>query len=147
MLSLNRKKILGFEAVAFERSLTLESTLEENLHVQGMRSRLVRLPDILVDNACKYAEEGGLVEVTLKRQDNNAVLRVFNAGPEIPEADLGHLFDRFYRADQSRSDDIPGYGLGLSIAQSIVYESNGTITAENIPGKGVTFTVTLPLVL
>lgn len=139
--------VLGFEAVAFERGLQFESALEENLQVRGMRSRLVRLPDILVDNACKYAEEGGLVEVTLKRQGNTAVLRVFNEGPEISEADLSHLFDRFYRADQSRSDDIPGYGLGLSIAQSIVAESGGTITAENISNKGVALTVTLPLAL
>lgn len=136
--------LFGFEAIAFERKLTVESSVQPDILIKGIHSRLSRLPDILMDNACKYAELGGIIKVNLKAVGDKAVLRVFNSGPEISKEDMTHLFDRFYRADESRCDDIPGYGLGLSIARSIVEESGGHITVENADNEGVTFVVTLP---
>lgn len=138
--------LVSFEAIAFERNISIEQSLTPDIKVKAMRSQLVRLPDILLDNACKYANEGGTVRVTLEQKGDKALLRVFNTGSTISPEDMQHLFDRFYRADEARSDDIPGYGLGLSIAQSIAQEAKGTLTAENNDGKGVTFTVILPRV-
>lgn len=138
------KSFMSFEAIAFERNLSLEGKVGQDIIVSGIPSRLSRLPDILIDNACKYAPQGTTVTVELEKQGANAVLRAFNAGEPIAPGDLDRLFDRFYRADVSRSSDIPGYGLGLSIARSVVEEVRGTITVENVAGKGVAFTVTLP---
>lgn len=140
--------IVSFEAIAFERNLTIEDSITEDLRVKAVPSRLTRLPDILIDNACKYAEAGGVIKVNLSEQGGQAVLHVFNTGPEIAASDKEHLFDRFYRADESRCDDIPGYGLGLSIAHSIVEESGGAIDVQNVSEEGgVAFTVTLPRAL
>lgn len=140
--------LFSFEAIAFERNLTIEDSIEPALTVKAVPSRLVRLPDILMDNACKYARADSIVKVTLRAQGDKVMLRIFNTGPAIDSQDMNHLFDRFYRADESRSDDIPGYGLGLSIAKSIVEESEGTIEVENAVdeavGTGVAFVVSLP---
>lgn len=137
--------IVSFEAIAFERNIRIEEDIEPDLYVKGIPSRLVRLPDILLDNACKYTESKGIIKVSLKTENARVILSVFNSGSEISENDMTHLFDRFYRADESRSDEIPGYGLGLSIAQNVTGESQGTIEVVNVAGEGVTFTVSLPL--
>lgn len=143
--------LVSFEAIAYERKLTIEEDIDGDIFIEGAHSRLSRLPDILVDNACKYAEAEGRIEVSLKSSGSKVVLRVFNTGPTIAKTDMAHLFDRFYRADESRCDDIPGYGLGLSIAQNIAGESKGVIEVSNISpedkegslgAQGVAFTVT-----
>lgn len=136
--------LVSFEAIAFERQLTIEESIEPGIMVKGTASRLSRLPDILMDNARKYTEPGDTVKVSLSHVDDKAILRVFNSGSAIAKEDLDRVFDRFYRADESRCGDIPGYGLGLSIAQSIATESKGRITVENVDGEGVVFTVALP---
>ncbi|MGI6104946.1 MAG: sensor histidine kinase [Raoultibacter sp.] len=135
--------LVSIDAIAFERGLPVEEDIESGIYVEGVQSQLVRLPDILLDNACKYAAPKGLIKVSLTAESDKVIFRVFNAGPEIPEHELNRLFDRFYRADESRSNEIPGYGLGLSIAHTIVEECGGTIEVENIAGEGVAFTVIL----
>ncbi len=152
-------EVLQFEAVAFERGISLESEAEEGLQVTGDEARLKRLAAILLDNACKYAEPQGedapFINVSLVREGSFAVLSVRNSGPAIPPEDLPRLFDRFYRVDKSRtkapaggSADVPskgGFGLGLAIAQDIVRAHNGTIAVTSTNPKGTTFTVKLPL--
>ena len=94
---------LTFEAVAFERSLTWEASVAEGVSVRGNASRLQRLVAVLLDNACKYTDEGGTAEVTLRTEGAEAVLSVRNSGDPIAKEDLPHLFDRFYRADKART--------------------------------------------
>ncbi len=137
--------VLQFESVAFERGLTLDSDIEKGCTVQGDETRLRRLVATLVDNACKYAEEGGSVTVSLCRAGTKCVLGVANTGAAIDPDDLPHLFDRFYRADKARVRSQGGFGLGLSIAKTIAEEHGGTIAVESTPTVGTVFTVALPM--
>ena len=79
------------------------------------------------------------------RSGKKAVIRVSDTGVGIPEEDLPHIFDRFYRVDKARSRETGGTGLGLSIVKQIVLSHGGTITPESTLGKGTTFTIQLPL--
>lgn len=128
--------------------LQLEVGHIEPVRVRGDEESLRRVALILLDNAIKYTPAGdegnkGRVTVSLERADGQAVLSVQDNGIGIDAADLPHLFERFYRADPARSRQ--GTGLGLPIAQTLVEELGGRITAESIPGKGSTFSVWLPL--
>ncbi len=137
------------------RRLSLEgSTLKleighiEPVRVRGDEESLRRVILILLDNALKYTPsngegEVGRVIVSLERTDGQAVLGVRDTGIGIDPADLPHIFERFYRADRARSRQ--GTGLGLPIAQTLVEQHGGHITAESTPGKGSTFSVRLPL--
>ena len=99
--------------------------------IDGDSSRLRQVLDILLDNAGKYSAAKGTVRVTLQRQSRgHCLLSVANDGREIPAADLGNLFKRFYRADQARSRT-GSFGLGLSIAESIVLRHKGKIWADS----------------
>lgn len=134
---------MSFEPVAFEAGHPLEYELAENLTVRGRADELRQVLAILLDNAVKYAPAGAPVRLTLLESGRDAALEVENPGDPIPPEQLAHLFDRFYRADASRSDH-EGFGLGLSIAQSIVTAHRGTIRCRS-DAQGTCFTVTLPL--
>ena len=154
---------LRFEPVAFEAGRQLSYDIDEGITVTGSRDQLQQVAGVLLDNAIKYApqgagvhmtltqaerkavltvESGGIVEVVLSREKNHAVLSVRNSGEEISPDALPHVFDRFYRADGSRTQG--GFGLGLSIAQAIVREHKGTIRCES-DARSTRFIVTLPL--
>lgn len=137
--------LLQFESVAFERGVELESSVEPGVEVRGDASRLHRLATTLIDNACKYADDGGRVDVTLRKSAQRAELTVHNTGPAIAGGDLPHVFDRFYRADKARTRDDGGYGLGLAIARAVAEEHGGTIAVTSDAEHGTTFAVTLPL--
>lgn len=136
---------LSFEPVAFERGVTLQSEIAPDLWMQGDEAQLGQLTAILLDNACKYSPAGGMVTVSLAREQSAARLRVHNTGIAISAQDLEHLFERFYRAEKSRAHKSGGYGLGLAIAQSIAQAHSGKIGAESREGQGTAFWVTLPL--
>ncbi|MGA3292229.1 MAG: ATP-binding protein [Candidatus Microgenomates bacterium] len=112
-----------------------------NLHksiVKGNEDSLIELTTILLENAFKYSPKKTVVEVRTKE---GGMLEVEDHGMGIPAEDLPHIFDRFYRSDKSRGTD--GYGLGLSIAKSIVDAHGGKISVKSKIGKGTTFTVML----
>ena len=110
--------LLPFEPVAFEQGVEMESEIADQLTVQGNADQLRRLVAILLDNAVKYAGNGGRVKLVLSRPERGGVcLTVHNTGPAIA-GHLPHLFERFYRADDSRARTSRGYGLGLAIAMS-----------------------------
>jgi two-component system sensor histidine kinase BaeS len=100
---------------------------------------------ILVDNALRYTPEGGRVSVEAHRNDGTAVVVVKDTGIGIDRAALKHVCERFYRADEARNRADGGAGLGLSIAEQLVSDHGGRISAESVPGRGSTFTVSLPL--
>jgi len=111
--------------------------------VCGDRDRLKQVLLNLVGNAVKYTPSGGEIVIGVGKTLNWARLTVQDNGPGIPAEDLPHIFERFYRAEKSRSRK--GFGLGLSIARWIVERHGGMIEVQSVPGKGTTFTVRLPL--
>ena len=139
--------LLPFEALAFERGLSLESDIASNIFVSGDASSLKQLFLILLDNACKYSGSQGVITVKLQRSGSAAVLTVHNTGDPIPSQALPYIFDRFYRADASRArgKSPSGYGLGLSIAKSIADAHGASISACSNAEQGTTFTLTIPL--
>ena len=102
---------------------------------------------ILIDNAIKYSPEKSTIVIESAVQDKTVELMVKDQGIGIREADKDHVFDRFYRADTSRSKlNVEGYGLGLSIAKRLIELQHGTVSVTSIVGKGSTFTIKLPKV-
>lgn len=120
--------------------------LVEPLTIKGNLSSLTELLVILLDNAIKYSSSDSQVKVSTRRQGAMVSLAVTDHGIGISPEALPHIFDRFYRADQSRSKaKASGYGLGLSIAKEIISAHHGDIKVHSIVGKGSTFVITLPL--
>lgn len=147
--------LLTFEPVAFEQGVMMEDQISEDISLTGDASQIRQLVAILLDNACKYAgsaddrEKPGdsekKVTVTLISENEKIKLTVHNTGKAIPEEDLPHLFERFYRTDKSRARTDGGYGLGLAIAQTIAKNHRGKITVVSAENLGTSFTVTLPV--
>ncbi len=99
----------------------------------------------LFDNAIKYSPEKTTVALTSANKKHSVTINIADQGVGIANAELSHIFDRFYRADKSRSQ-ADGHGLGLSIVKKIVLAHNGSIDVSSISQKGTTFSVTFPLV-
>ncbi len=143
---------LPFESVAFERGMALETETPDALEMLGSRQDLEQLTAILTDNAVKHAAPGGTVRVTLERalerhglrETPMLALRVANPGEDIPPEALAHVFDRFYRVDESRAHRDGSYGLGLAIARGLAEKAGGGISVSS--KNGITeFTLRLPL--
>ncbi len=134
--------LLPFEPVLFENELTLQSQIQPDIHINGSGQYLRQVVEILLDNAAKYATPG-IVQVRLQQIGRGqCLLTVSNPGPAIPKEALEKIFNRFYRGDQARSRT-GSFGLGLSIARSIVQEHHGRIWAES-NHTGNCFFVQLP---
>ena len=133
-----------FELLAQQRGLTMERTLQPEVYSSGDRRLLTQLCTILADNAVKYSAPAGTICVMLEQKGKKLVLRVSNPAGNLPQGSLAVLFYRFYRADASRSSETAGYGLGLSMAQSIVEAHGGRIEANRLGETTLEITVTLP---
>jgi len=118
---------------------------QDDLWTRGSASRLERMLRNLVDNAIKYTTEGGTITLSLFRDGDWACLEVADTGIGIAPEHLPHIFDRFYRVDESRTRGGGGSGLGLAIAKNIVEQHGGRISVVSQPGKGSRFTVWLKL--
>ena len=116
---------------------------EGALMVRGDTTRLEQILLNLLNNAAKYAPNGGRIDVRLHAEDGMAVLEVGDYGPGIALAALPHIFERFYRADGSSGQQ--GLGVGLFITRELVQAHGGEIAVDSTPGEGATFTVRLPL--
>jgi two-component system, OmpR family, manganese sensing sensor histidine kinase len=113
--------------------------------IVGDLESLKRMLNNLLQNAVRYTEPGGRVNVSVNKTDNDIEVIVEDSGIGIPRESLDHVFDRFYRADKSRTRETGGgSGLGLSIVQAIVEAHKGQISVKSIVGQGSKFTVTLP---
>lgn len=116
----------------------------EGVTVYGDRGLLKEALRVLVDNAVKYTPQGGAVTLAIRREGETARLSVTDQGEGISQKDLPHVFERFYRADQSRNRNTGGSGLGLSIVRWIAERHNGWAEAVSGPGLGTRFTIVLP---
>lgn len=131
---------LPFESVAFEKHITFDLDVAEDIMTTGQSDQIAQVAIILLDNAFKYTKD--TVRISLKKQGKHKVLEVYNNGAPINQEELPYIFQRFYRCDKSRTS-AEGYGLGLSIAKSIVDAHHGTIDAHSVDTRGVCFRVVL----
>ena len=137
--------LAAFQAPAKLQKKYLEGEIEPSLQMKGEEKAIERLFSILLDNAVKYSEEGGNIFLRLKKQKSKICLSVYNKTDQIGKEQLEHLFDRFYRTDQSRNSETGGYGLGLSIAAATVSAHRGKISAFTEDGRSLWITVTFPI--
>ena len=136
-------EILAFDCLAFEAGKTISSNIEPEIIITGNVLQLQQLVSVLIDNAITYSS-GKTIEIQLKRHAHSAVLTVSNEARDLPEQKLNHLFDRFYRIDESRSGNDLHYGLGLAIAKATVIQHRGSVTASFKEGK-LFISASLPL--
>jgi len=115
------------------------------LSVRVPRSSLELLLGNLMENAIKFSPPGGRVDLSARALNGEVHLDVSDEGPGIPAEQVPKIFDRFYRVDTSRSDEVPGFGLGLSICHAIAEAYGGGISVTSSPSGGSTFTIRLPL--
>lgn len=140
-----KSAVLMYEPIIYDEGKKFFYEIEDGLSVKGDMRELQQVTHILLDNARKYAAPGGFIHVGLQKAEHKRVLlRVSNEGTLIPKNELEHIFLRFYRQDQSRSEH-GSFGLGLSIAKSIVTMHKGRIWAESDEKSGNVFYVSLPL--
>ncbi len=133
-----------FQSLAKTHNKMLSGQIEPMLSMTGDEKAIQQLITILLDNAVKYSNSGGKIEVSLKKQKNTINLSVFNTVESISKENLTHLFDRFYRADKSRNSKTGGYGLGLSIASAVVSAHKGKITASTLDEKSLLIVASFP---
>lgn len=133
---------LPFESVAYEAGVSLETEVAAGIRVVGDGEQLRRMVMILLDNACKYAGRGGRAVLRLAAVSERAVLTVQNTGEPIPPERLEHVFERFYRADDSRTDT-GSFGLGLAIAHQIADNHAGSLSVSSAAETGTVFTFAL----
>ena len=135
--------ILPFEPLFYENDMELEADIDDNINVEGSKENLRQVVNILLDNALKYSDPADKITVKLKRQSSECIISVSGLGTPLSKEQRENIFKRFYRVDQARNDG-QSYGLGLSIADSIIKEHNGKIWAESENGYNI-FYVSLPM--
>ncbi len=134
-----------FQALAKTKEKQLDVSIEPMITMCGDENAIRQLITILLDNAIKYSAPHGQIHLTLTKQRNGIQLGVYNTVEHIARQALEHLFDRFYRADQSRNSETGGHGLGLSIALAIVTAHKGKIFASTKDKKSLQITAIFPL--
>lgn len=137
--------VLTFESVAFEKGINLSSNIPLDLYAVLDETRIKQVIMVLLDNALKYVNENGSIFVAAESNQRQIKFTVANTGTPIPKEKQEHLFERFYRVDDSRAREKGGYGLGLAIAQNIMAAHGGSIGLEYSNEKGTCFAITIPL--
>jgi len=130
--------------LAQQANVRLVLSLEEDCPVLILEDDLYQIVFNLMENGIKYNHSGGTLYVTLRHEDDNAMLIVRDTGVGIPADAVDHIFERFYRVDKARSRATGGSGLGLAIVRAIVQRNRGDIQVQSAPGEGTCFTVTFP---
>ncbi|MCL2045240.1 MAG: cell wall metabolism sensor histidine kinase WalK [Oscillospiraceae bacterium] len=135
---------VALEAQRHEQEINMNVENELPM-IKGDRSRIEQVFMNIVSNALKYTPDGGRIDIICGCATSNIWIKISDTGIGIPEADLGRVFDRFYRVDKARARESGGTGLGLSIAKEIISRHNGDISIESKQGEGTTVTITLPI--
>lgn len=138
--SLLKKTLDGFMQSIENKGVELKTEIKSDLMLNADPTQIEQLFSILLDNAVKYVDNGGRIYVSLYESDRHVKLEFFNTCAELPDAEPDKLFDRFYRDDKARTQKNGGYGIGLSVAHSIVEANRGTIDAE-FADNGVKFKI------
>lgn len=136
--------ILMFDAVIYENNIELETNISKNLFINGDKESLKKLFSIIMDNAIKHTNKNGNITISLFSDKNKVKMIIRNTGEGIEPEHLERIFERFYRVDSSRDRETGGYGLGLSIARSIVKQHKGKIYAKSKVGEFTSFIVEIP---
>lgn len=132
-------------SLAKQKQITIKKNVEE-INIKGIKDDLINLFVIILDNAIKYSSKKTSIKIYAKKTNNQIIIEIKDQGIGIEKKDLPFVFDRFFRADQSRSKEkVTGYGLGLSIAKKIVDTHEGEIKVESKQGKGTVVTVSIPV--
>ena len=146
VLEMVTSAVSSAQAAFPERSLTIENNASCVPTVDGDPSRLHQVLLNLIVNAFKHAGKDASVTVALRENLDRIIIEVIDDGCGMEEKDAEHIFERFYRADNSRNRASGGgSGLGLAIAKSLIEQHDGTITVKSAPGEGSTFTISLPM--
>lgn len=132
-----------FNIMAKNQHKTLNINIEKNLTFKGSEQSIRQLVSILLENAMKYSDINGKIDLTLKKQGRKILFSLYNTTESIEKGNLDILFERFYRSDISRNSSTGGYGIGLSIAKAIVTSHNGTIMASSSDGKSLLISIKL----
>lgn len=139
------KLVMEFEVNAFEKKIHVTSNIEENIVFNGNMENMIKLFTILIDNAIKYTQENGAIDLSLTQKKNKIEFTIQNTGKGIEKENLGKVFQRFYKQDESYNQDSNhSFGLGLAIAKAIVDQLNGAITVTSEVNVHTTFVVKLP---
>lgn len=133
----------AFSAVAQTRGLQIQTAIDPEVRIVAYQEDMNRLAGILLDNAVKYTDERGYLLVSLRAKGRRAILSVENSCAGMDRAQLPRLFDRFYRADSSRSRETGGYGIGLAMAQMLVRRQKGKLSVEYSEDEIIRFTAEL----
>lgn len=139
------RAVTAHQATARAHDVTIERHGTPDLVVTGDSDRLRQVIGNLVSNAIRHADSGTVVDVTIERRDDTAVVTVTDHGHGIDVEHLPHIFDRFYRADPSRTRSTGGTGLGLAISRELIRAHGGDIGVESSLGRGSTFAIELPI--
>lgn len=140
-----RESVKRLQPLAKKRGQEIAMEISDSCEMFADPGKLAQVCYNIIENGIKYTPDGGKITVALRRMGRDAVLEISDTGVGIPESDVAHVFDRFYRVDKARSRDTGGTGLGLSIVQQIVRLHAGSVTVQSEQGKGTTFTVQLPV--
>ena len=132
-----------FESMAFEKGVTIESNITEDITIKGNKEDIKHIVSTLTDNAIKHTESEKKIVVNLKKEKNEIIFEVKNMGDPIPEEEREKIFERFYRIDKSRNRQEKRYGLGLAIAKSTIEKYNGKIEVDYKDGFTI-FKVIIP---
>lgn len=147
LVPLLSEAISDFRTLAEERNHTLEfEVMVKNIEVSVDPGHLRRVFNNLLENAIHYTPNGGFLNVRVEKEVNNCVIHFQDNGIGISEADQEHIFDTFFRADEARSADKGGSGLGLSIVKKIIEVHQGSIEVVSQLGQGTTFIIRLPII-
>lgn len=136
--------MLMFDAIIYENNINLETNISKDIFINGDKESIKKLFSILMDNAIKHTDKNGNLLIKLFIDKNKVKIIVKNTGKGISSENLEKIFDRYYRADNSRARETGGYGLGLAIAKSIVTQHKGKIYAKSTLNKDTSFIVELP---
>lgn len=139
------REIKVAENTAEQEEITIEEDLGEPTFLEADPERISQVIRNLLDNALTHTPSGGKIEVSVSNNSGKAKTTVSDDGSGIPEEELSHIFDRFYRVDKSRTRGTGGTGLGLTIAKEIVESHGGSITVESEVNEGTTFEFFLPV--
>jgi signal transduction histidine kinase len=132
-----------YREVAETKGIRLVAHIRPDVMIHGDRVRLEQVGANLLDNAVKYTPADGQIDVEVERDGDRAILRVRDTGSGIPADELPRIWDRLFRGDTSRAER--GLGLGLSLVKAVVEAHGGSVGVTSEPGRGSTFTVSLPL--